>query len=217
MANQPTSFNATDAVRGIDVSHHNGAINWQKVHAAGIAFAYTKATEGVGLNDTHFTTNYAVIKSNGMLRGAYHFFRPRSDAQAQADSFLHVVNRLEPGDDLPPTLDVEADDGQSAKVIISGVQKWLDVVEAKLGRTPIIYTSASFWNAKLNGTTQFVTHLLWVAHYTFKPKPIIPTGFAKYTIWQFSEKGTVNGINSLSVDLDRFNGTLDDLKKLAGL
>lgn len=216
MANQPTTFADTDAVRGVDVSHHNGIINWSKVHAAGIAFAFTKATEGIGLKDTHFTANYAAIKSNGMLRGAYHFFHPGSDVQAQADSFLHVVKHLEPGD-LPPTLDVEADDGKSASVIINGVQKWLDTVEAALGRTPIIYTSASFWNAKLNGTAQFASHPLWVAHYTFKPKPNIPQGFAKHTIWQFSEKGTVNGINSNQVDLDRFNGTLDDLKKLAGL
>jgi GH25 family lysozyme M1 (1,4-beta-N-acetylmuramidase) len=46
---------------------------------------------------------------------------------------------------------------------------------------------------------------------------MMPKGFAQYTIRQFSEKGKVSGINSLSVDLDRFNGTLDDLKKLAGL
>jgi lysozyme len=216
MADQPTTFNDSDTVRGIDVSHHNGIINWQKVHAAGIAFAFTKATDGVGFLDTHFAANYAAIKSNGMLRGAYHFFRPASDAQAQADSFLHVVRQLEPGD-LPPVLDVEADSGKSANVIINGVQKWLSAVEAALGRTPIIYTSASFWNAKLNGTAQFASHPLWVAHYTFKPKPNIPTGFAQHAIWQFSEKGTVDGINSGQVDLDRFNGTLDDLRKLAGL
>lgn len=216
MANQPTTFNDSDAVRGIDVSHHNGIINWQKVHAAGIAFAYTKATENTGFTDTMFAANYAAIRSNGLLRGAYHFFRPGSDAKAQAANFLHVIKHLEPGD-LPPALDVEVDDGKSANAIISGVQQWLDAVEAALGRTPIIYTFASFWNAKLNGTAQFTSHPLWVAHYTFKPRPNIPQGFAGHTIWQFSEQGTVSGINSTQVDLDRFNGTMDDLRKLAGL
>ncbi len=116
-----------------------------------------------------------------------------------------------------PTTFADTDAVREVAVIINGVQKWLDTVEAALGRTPIIYTSASFWNAKLNGTAQFASHPLWVAHYTFKPKPNIPQGFAKHTIWQFSEKGTVNDINSNQVDLDRFNGTLEDLRKLAGL
>ncbi len=112
MANQATGFNNTDLVRGIDVSHFQGIINWQKVAAARLTFAFAKATEGVGLKDTHFTANYAAIKSNGILRGAYHFLRPGCDA-AQADSFLHVVKQLEP-DDLPPIWDVEVDDGKTA-------------------------------------------------------------------------------------------------------
>ena len=116
-----------------------------------------------------------------------------------------------------PTTFADTDAVRGVAVIINAVQKWLDTIETVLERIPIIYTSASFWNAKLNGTAQFASHPLWVAHYTFKPKPNIPQGFAKHTIWQFSEKGMVNGINSNQADLDRFNGTLDDLRKLAEL
>ena len=115
-----------------------------------------------------------------------------------------------------PTTFADTDAVRGVAVIINAVQKWLDTIETVLERIPIIYTSASFGNAKLNGTAQFASHPLWVAHYTFKPKPNITQGFAKHTIWQFSEKGMVNGINSNQVDLDRFNGTLDDLRKLAG-
>jgi lysozyme len=216
MANQPTTFNDNDEVRGIDVSHHNGGVDWQKVRAANIAFAFTKATEGDGLKDTRFTANYAAIKSNGILRGAYHFFRPGGDAKAQADSFLRVVNQLLPGD-LPPALDVEAHDGKDANAIIDGVQQWLNIVGEALGRAPLIYTSASFWNTRLNGAAQFSGHTLWVAHYTSKPKPIIPRGFVSHTIWQFSELGKVDGVSSNQVDLNRFNGTIADLRQLAGL
>jgi lysozyme len=217
MPNQPTNFNEGD-VRGVDVSHHQAVINWQKVAASGVAFAYTKATESVGFKDTFFTANYNGMKNAGIFRGGYHFFRPNADAKAQADSFLNVISKLEPGD-LPPALDVEVNDNKSAKVIVAGVATWLEEVEKALGRTCVIYTSASFWNANLGGTSQFNGHPLWVAHYTNKPKPNIPTGFDNYTIWQFSEigGGAVNGINGSAVDLDRFNGTLDDLRKLAGL
>ncbi|MGB8510632.1 MAG: GH25 family lysozyme [Pyrinomonadaceae bacterium] len=217
MPNQPTGYNEGD-IRGIDVSHFQGVINWQRVSASNVAFAFTKATDGVGAQDTFFTANYASIKSNGILRGAYHFFRPQLDAKAQADSFLHVVKQLEPGD-LPPAIDVEVDGGKSASLIVKGVTTWIAEVEQALGRTPIIYTNASFWNSQVGGSSAFSEHPLWVAHYTSKPKPNIPQGFANYTIWQFTSLGVsaVNGISGAGLDLDRFNGTLDDLRKLAGL
>jgi lysozyme len=217
MPGQPSNFLPTD-IRGIDVSHFQGTINWQKVAASNVAFAFTKATDGAGLKDTHFTANYEGMKSNGILRGAYHFFRPAVDAAAQADSFLHVVNKLQPGD-LPPALDVEVDQGKPANIIIKGVQVWVDAVEKALGRTPIIYTLASFWNSKVGGTAQFAENPLWVAHYTSKPKPAMPKGFPNFTIWQFTSEGggAVGGIGGSGLDLNRFNGTLEELRKLAGL
>ncbi len=217
MPNQPTGYNEGD-IRGIDVSHFQGVINWQKVAASNVAFAYTKATDGIGAQDTFFTSNYAGIKSNGILRGAYHFFRPQLDAQAQADSFLHVVKQLEPGD-LPPTLDVEVNGNKSASLIVKGVTTWIAAVEQALGRTPIIYTNAAFWNSQVGGSSAFAEHPLWIAQYTSRPKPNIPQGFTNYTMWQFTSTGVhaVNGINGAGLDLDRFNGTLDDLRKLAGL
>ncbi|HEY0380474.1 MAG TPA: GH25 family lysozyme [Pyrinomonadaceae bacterium] len=217
MAAEPKNFNPGD-IRGVDVSHFQGTINWQKVAASNVVYAFAKATDGLGLIDTHFADNYAGMQSNGILRGAYHFFRPKLDAKAQADSFLHVVKQLKPGD-LPPALDVEVDGGKPASVIIKGVRTWIDEVEKALGRTPIIYTGGSFWNTKVAGTGEFAENPLWVAHYTFKPKPNMPKGFANFTIWQFSSKGigAVGGINGQGLDLDRFNGTMDDLRKLAGL
>jgi lysozyme len=214
---KPTKFNQGD-IRGIDVSHFQGVVNWQKVAASNVMFALAKATEGVGSKDIMFTANFAGMKSAGIFRGAYHFFRPKSDAKAQADTFLHVVSRLDPGD-LPPAIDVEVNDGKSASAIISGVRTWIQEVEQALGRTPMIYTTASFWNANLNGTSEFNGHPLWVAHYTDKAKPNLPKGFDTFAIWQFTDigVGAVSGVNGAGLDLDRFNGTVDDLRKLAGL
>jgi lysozyme len=214
MSTQPTTFNAGDQVKGIDVSHNNNAIDWKTIAATGITFAFTKASEGASFRDPQFNANYAAIKSNGMIRGSYHFFHPNTDAGAQAANFLKLVQALGPGD-LPPVLDIEVNDNCNSAVIIKGVQLWLDTVGAALHCQPIIYTSASFWNGNLGGTDQFADHRLWVAHYTTSPQPNIPTGFPDYSIWQFTEQGQISGIGG-KVDLNRFNGTLDDLRELAG-
>jgi lysozyme len=202
-------------LHGIDISHYQGKISWQKVAAAGITFVYAKATEGANTKDARFVTNINGMKSNGIIRGAYHFFRPAKDANLQAANFLSVVNLLEPGD-LPPALDIEVNDDLPADAIISGITTWISKVESALGRTPVIYTSAYFWNSKLGGCADFSKCPLWVAHYTPKPAPNLPNGFADFTFWQHSEKGAINGITG-SVDLNRFKGNADDLKKLAGL
>ena len=205
---------ANDYIPGIDVSHHNGTIEWSKVKDAGIVFAFAKATEGIGVVDTQFEANYAAMQKFQILRGAYHFFRPSLDAQAQATSFVKVVPRIGKRD-LPAALDVEVSDGQPPKTIVSGIQKWLDSVEAALGRRPIIYTSATLWNSNLGASKAFGKYRLWVAHYTNKSAPNLPAGFEDYAFWQYSESGAVAGITG-NVDMDRFKGTRQDLGRLAG-
>jgi lysozyme len=200
-------------IPGIDVSHHNGNVDWSRVAQAGIVFAFVKATEGSNVVDTHFEANYAGMKTNQILRGAYHFFRPSLDAQAQAANFLKRVPKLAAGD-LPAALDVEVSDGQTPHTIVDGVQKWLNTVGAALGCVPLIYTSASLWNENV-GSKSFSKFPLWVAHYTNNSTPNLPAGFADYAFWQYSESGNVAGVTG-SVDLDRFKGTVDELKQLAG-
>ncbi len=214
MATQATGFSNSDAIRGIDVSHYQGNIDWAQVAGAGIKFCYVKATEGSGLQDIRFHDYSNGSKAAGLVTGAYHFFRPEVDAEAQAESFLHVVSALNPGD-LPPTLDVEVDAGQSARAIVSGMQTWLEAVENVLGQRPLIYTNPAFWNSKVGGSAAFTDYVLWIAQYTLKPAPQVPTGFGDYLIWQFTEQGRVPGIAG-NVDLDRFNGTPDELNALAG-
>src|SRR6185437_5896947 len=98
---------ATMSLEGIDVSHNNGRVAWSRVRAAGISFAYIKATEGVTFEDPACATNLAGCKKAGIAAGLYHFYRHDSDAQQQAAHFLRVLGTPPPGD-LPPALDVEA-------------------------------------------------------------------------------------------------------------
>src|SRR5580658_6692726 len=99
-------------IAGIDVSHYNGSVDCGQMAAGGVVFAYIKASEGRFTKDALYANNYAGLKQNQIVRGAYHFFYPQLDAQAQASNFLSVVTQLTAGD-LPPVLDVELSGGQS--------------------------------------------------------------------------------------------------------
>jgi len=207
---------------GIDVSHFQGAVDWAAVAGAGMAFAYAKASDGGTGTDPRFAANWAAMKAAGVLRGAYHFFRPATSAEAQADHYVQLVGALAPGD-LPPMLDVEetatkTSPEQWAAIAVADrvplVQTWLDRVEAALGLRPILYTRAGFVEKYFPDPGELTDDLLWVAHYTSQPAPNLPPGWTDWTLWQFSETGTVAGVGG-AVDLDRFNGTLDDLRALA--
>jgi lysozyme len=185
---------------GIDVSHWQGTIDWGAARADGVEFAFIKATEGGDYTDPRFAANWAGARQAGVVRGAYHFFRPQTDAMAQAAHFLRTVT-LAPGD-LPPVLDVEVTDGRAADAIAAGVRTWLAEVERVTGRRPILYTRASFWTAQMGGG--FNAYPLWVAHYGVS-SPSIPAGWSGWTFWQHSDAGRVSGIGG-DVDLDWFNG-----------
>ena len=193
---------------GIDVSKWQGDVNWQEVKQAGVTFAFARATYGSVEVDSLFNANWQGIKNVGLARGAYHFFVTADDATEQANLFLRTVGSLESGD-LPPVLDVEAQSGTGSN-LVSGVQTWLDLVEQKLGRKPIIYTGPSFWNENL--TSGFGSYPLWVAEYgVSSPKPV--NGWDGWTFWQHSQSGAVEGVSG-SVDLDYFNGSQSDLEAL---
>ena len=97
-ASNITSFdlnlNSTSSyLRGIDVSHYQGNINWSKVATSGIKFACAKATEGITYVDPSFSANWVGMKSVGLTRCAYHFAHPKEDAATQVIiSFLFLKN-----------------------------------------------------------------------------------------------------------------------------
>lgn len=196
-----------DLLPGIDVSHWQGAIDWPRVADDGVAFAFIKATEGGDYVDPAFAANWAGAAQAGVMRGAYHFYRPQTDAAAQAEHFLRTV-QLRAGD-LPPVLDVEVTDGRSASAIAAGVRTWLETVERATGRRPIVYTRAGFWNQVGGG---FGAYPLWVAHYGVA-SPAIPADWARWTFWQHSDTGRVAGIGG-DVDLDWFTGGWEELRAL---
>jgi len=198
----------TDLALGIDISGYQPVVDWEKVIASGIAFAFIKATEGTTLIDRSFARHWRDAKVANVLRGAYHFFRPKVDAAAQARLFLAQLD--DPGE-LPPVLDVEVINGVPLAQIATGVNTWVDTVAPMLGR-PLIYTSPSFWNA-LPASAELASKAdLWVANWEARA-PAAVKGWLEWTFWQFTNKATISGIpGAAEMDEDRFNGSLAELQ-----
>jgi len=211
-------------VPGIDVSYWDSGIDWPKVRATGQRFVIAKATEGITYKDPTFDDNWFGAKSAGLLRGAYHFFRSNVDAKKQADYFINYVKTVKDNGELPPVLDLETNDGVSKEKIVPAVKIWLDRVESAFGKKPIIYSGQYFLQDYLvvaggGPPTWAKDYPLWLAQYPNQyvegMKPFLPRGWFNWIIWQYSDKGRVNGINA-SADMNLFNGTLEELYRFAG-
>ena len=92
---------------GVDVSYYQGTVDWAKAKAAGVKFAFLRVSDGTTFRDPKFVQNWANTKTAGVIRGAYQFFRPSQNVNAQADLMIAALGTYQPGD-LPPVIDVEA-------------------------------------------------------------------------------------------------------------
>lgn len=197
-------------VHGIDISHYQGDIQWKMLEQTRqgqfpIEFIFMKATEGGDYADDRFKANFDSARAHGFLRGAYHFYNPKTDPNRQADFFIRSV-KLEPGD-LPPVLDIEKKN-RDVKKLQADLKIWLKKVEKHYGVKPIIYASYKFKTRYLNDSV-FNTYPYWIAHYYVDSVQYQ----GRWEFWQHTDVGTLPGIDE-NVDLNVFNGRSADLKKL---
>jgi lysozyme len=191
---------------GLDVSGYQPTVNWAAVAAAGNVFAFIKATEGTTLTDAQFSSHWAGAKAAGLLRGAYHFFRPELDAVAQAKYF---IAQLGDKGELPPVVDVEVSDNVALSQVAAGVSTFIDYMTANYGRL-IVYSMPGFWNV-LPAIPNASKADLWVANWGVT-SPMAVSGWSSWTFWQFTDKATISGIpGTADQDDDRFNGTYASL------
>jgi lysozyme len=213
--------------RGVDVSVYRGNINWHKVKKqTDIVFGITKATQGIFLIDETFDTNWTGMRRVNLIRGAFHFFLPKSAPIAQANHFLKVVGDILHTTDLPPILDVEdyplwVRAGWRTIPVhtrISRIRRWLERVEAETGRVPIIYTSQSSWQAITGDSQDFSRYPLWVANYGVSSPRMPANNWAGrgWFMWQFTEHGEVTGINP-PTDINWYHGSTQQLKDFLGI
>jgi lysozyme len=195
-------------VRGIDVSHHQGEIDWLKTKEDGIQFAFIKATEGGDYQDKSFRDNWAGAKMAGLKRGAYHFFtfcRPGVD---QARNFLSVVPRNEA--ELSPVLDLEfggnCQKQPSARELGAEVSNFITTVRPLLTGKPIYYVTPEFFETYLAADNKFFPdYTLWLRNVLYEPGQKI---CENWMFWQFADRARVKGIAQF-VDLNVYCGSRD--------
>lgn len=215
---------SAQTILGVDVSSYEGTINWVSVKSAGYTFAFAKATEGIGLTDSYFTSNEVNGTAAGMIMGAYHFAHPENNtATAEANYFLSVAGPYIKACHLPPVLDLEdpsTGPGLStfftSAQLTSWVQLWMSTVQSATGIAPIIYigpSNASYVNSSLN------TYGIWIDDYNSSPLTP-PPNIGVWKNWdfkQYSWTGTIPGISGTSnVDMDVFNGSTNKFNTLVG-
>lgn len=182
-------------VRGIDLSHHNGRVDFD-ILADNIDFVYLKASEGATWRDPMYNIYYSQAKASGIPVGAYHFFNFTIDGRLQAENFLWHTRHHSL--DLPPVIDVETHTQASQpdnKVIARLTDMIVTLREA--GHDPLIYTHRY-------GVKRFVEPLaltprprVWISSFNDPPLP----DTTAWTIWQYSNVGALPGING-NVDLN---------------
>lgn len=197
-------------IHGIDISHYQGEVDWKRLKQTRqgqfpVQFIFMKATEGGDYSDDKFIANFDSAKVHGFIRGAYHFYNPKTDANKQADFFINSV-KLEPGD-LPPVLDIEKK-GRDVKKLQQDLKIWLRKVESHYGVKPIIYASYKFKTKYLNDSV-FDSYPYWIAHYYVDSVRYQ----GEWKFWQHTDVGTLPGIDE-KVDLNIFNGSSSELKGL---
>ena len=198
------------SVHGFDISHHQGEIDWdelQKLQKSPfpVRFVFLKASEGGDFSDTAFVRNFEEARRHGFIRGAYHFYNPKTDALRQADFFIRSVD-LQPGD-LPPVLDIEVK-GEDEDKLRRDLSVWLRRVEQYYKVKPILYTSYKFKTRYLNDSL-FNTYPYWIAHYYVDSVEYK----GQWRFWQHTDVGKLPGIRE-NVDLNVFNGSLEELRRL---
>ena len=210
--------------QGPDVSHYQGAVDWQRVANQGAGFGICKASEGSGYTDDQFAANWKGMRSAGIgVRGAYHFGHPGTSAADQAAHFVSVVGgTLSSGEFL--VLDIEDATARAVAnrthpvAASNAVASWsADFVKAVMSKAGLparrvwVYTGAWFWDPKAGGSDALADHPLWVSSYTSSPR--LPSGWSNYAMWQYTDKASWSGVAN-PCDSSKFHGSQAELEAL---
>ena len=183
---------------GIDVSSYQEDIDWSATASdKNIKFVYVKATEGTSYKSRHYQYNIENARKHGLRVGSYHFYRPNIPVIKQFQNFTSIVKLNE--QDLVPLIDIETKGGLTGAQVADSVLAFARMLERHYGCRPMIYTGSSFYNSYLRG--RLAGYKLFIARYSKYPPRLAD---ATWTLWQFSERGRIAGIDSY-VDLCRFN------------
>jgi lysozyme len=191
-------------VQGIDVSHHQGEIDWPRLRGGGMRFAYIKASEGADFVDEDFRASWDGATAAGLVPGPYHYFTLCTPGAAQGAHFIAVAPRSA-APSLPPAVDLEYGGNCGARPSRAGFQRelraFLDVVEAHWGCRATLYVTRDFYATYMRGEPH--ANPLWVRDVYREPR--LRDG-AQWALWQYANRGRLDGIDGF-VDFNAFAGT----------
>ena len=194
-------------VRGVDVSHYQGEVDWDLIESQGIRFAFIKATEGSSFEDVYFDKNWAEASDTSLRIGAYHFFSFETGGQTQAENFINKVYAVP--NMLPPVVDVEpygiySGSSMIDQAVLDELSVWLQIVEASYEMSPIIYTTEEYYEQLHEILPQYD---IWIRSVYSEPRSGI-----SWSIWQYSNRMRLNGYSGSEkyIDMNVYNGTLED-------
>ncbi|MDO4393287.1 MAG: GH25 family lysozyme [Bacillota bacterium] len=192
-------------VKGIDVSKHQGEIDWEGIAEQGFEFAYIKATEGTTHVDSRFEYNWKNARKHVFRVGAYHFLSYDSPGDTQAANFMKTVPRR--WNTLPPVVDVEFYGDYRKRGQHPSKEKMytiLDVILEKLengyGKKPVIYTNKFIYQTYISG--RYDDYDIWISDHS------IPDSLSDGRMWTFCQytftgksKYVSNGNKSFDADI----------------
>ena len=213
-------------LRGFDVSDVRGDVDFAKAHAHGIAFAIVRVSDG-DVHDTRYGVGrIKALRESGLAWFPYYFGRVASQLNNQRDGAAEAAMAIKFAraggwgrkSDLPLAYDFETPNGQPAAKCARHLLQFVDAYRQDRGHHPILYTGPSFWSKILPHLTAAQKDRtrrcpLWIAHWDVpQPASLEPWGDG-WTIWQYSNHGTVAGVPS-KCDTDYFKGGASDFANL---
>ncbi len=194
---------STSGILGIDVSKWQGTINWSAVKAAGVDYViirvgYRGSSAGALIDDSKFASNIQGAKAAGLKVGVYFVTQAINDVEAVYEASM-VLDRIKGYSlDLPVFIDVEASGGRGDTIDkntrTSVIIAFCETIRSA-GYTAGIYANKTWLTSRMD-VSKFGNYKIWVAHYSSV------CGYTgRYDYWQYTEKGTISGINGY-VDMD---------------
>ncbi len=203
---------------GVDVSHHQGEIDWDTLAAwrgqngERIQFAYIKFTDGRSFKDPKAHHNWDEALRVGITPGAFHYLRMKHSASEQVKNFLdHFGDRVAKMAHVCDVEDAYEQSGHTIQFNADTLLHWLIHVESKQQHRPTIYTAAWYWDDWVKTATPWAdAYNLWVSSFDV-PEPTMPAdNWDTYLIWQFAQgNGRDFGVESTKIDLNW--GRLSDM------
>jgi lysozyme len=194
----------TYPIQGVDVSHHQGELDWTELKGPAVQFAYIKASEGATWRDPRFTSNWKSALAAGVTPGAYHFFTLCKPGAEQARNFLAALADVT-GSALPPAVDLEfggnCEHRPREQEFTRELHSFLEQVKRVTGCTPVLYVTQDFYLPYVAGRIE--GYPLWVRNIFGTPR--LHEG-ADWLLWQYANRGRMPGVGTF-IDLNVYSGS----------